>query len=193
MPLGVGQRRDPVAVDGLVLADVDVARIVADVQIGQVGNVAKVLVLAARHDLGVAKDLGLLVGFLGPVASDDVVRLAVGGEVHEHRGKQQAVAALEEQDLVVVRNPHELAQIGLGGLDDVGEGGRSMAHLHDGHTGILILQHLVGCLLQHWLGQNCRAGGEIVNSCHRWFPSHHLEFATPYGDVDSDDNTSLLI
>ena len=77
--LGVGQRVVLRAVDGVVLADVEVVGILADGQVRAVGNVREVLVGRACHNVGVAKDLGLLIGLLGPVARDHEVCLAMRG------------------------------------------------------------------------------------------------------------------
>ncbi len=61
---------------------------------------------------------------LGPAARDDVIGLAIGGEVHEHRREEQrGAAALQEEHLkVVVGMDSKLAQIGLGLGDDLREG-----------------------------------------------------------------------
>ena len=164
--LGVGQLRELGAVDGVVLADVEVARVLADGQVGAVGDVREVLVGRARHRHGVAEDLRLLEGLLGPVAGDDVVGLAVGREVHEDRREEQRVAALREDDLVVIRDAHEVAQRGLGVVDDLLEDGRSVAHLHDAHAAAGVVEHLVRALPEDLLGQHGGTGGEVVHACH---------------------------
>ena len=52
--------------DGLVLADVDIVRIVGDVQIGAIGNVGVVLIGRGGNDLDFADLLGFGNGLLGP-------------------------------------------------------------------------------------------------------------------------------
>ena len=51
-------------------------------------------------------------------------------QVHGHRGELQAVAALQEQNVVVLGNAHKVAQVGFGSVDDALEGGGAMAHFH---------------------------------------------------------------
>ena len=164
--LGVRQRVDAIAIHGLVLADVDEGGVIANVEVGEIGNPREVIALAVDEQLGVTQDLGLLVSLLGPAARDDVIGLAIGGEVHEHRREEQRVATLQEEHLVVVRNGQQLAQIGLGLGDDLREGRRTMTHLHDGHAGALVIEHLARRLLQDLLGEYRRTGGEVVHACH---------------------------
>ena len=73
-------------------------------------------------------------------------------------------AALDEQNLVVVGNAHQLAQIGLGLVDDLLEHLGAVAHLHDAHTAAAVVHHLVADLLQHRLRHHGGAGGEIEST-----------------------------
>ena len=52
------------------------------------------------------------------------------------------LAALEEEDLIVIRDMEELFKVLLGVLEDLVEHLRSVTHLHDGHTGSLIVGDL---------------------------------------------------
>ena len=119
MALGVGQLVPRHAVDRLVLADVDVIGVFGDIQIGAVGNIGIVLVLAGSGDDDLADLLGFRDGLLGPCAGLDVDGLAVLHEVHGDHRELQRCTALNEQDLVVVGNAHEVAQILLGLVDDL--------------------------------------------------------------------------
>ena len=64
LALGVGQMEIGGAVDGLVLADIDVICVVGDVQIGAVRDVGEVLVRGGGDDLHLTVLLGLLDGLL---------------------------------------------------------------------------------------------------------------------------------
>ena len=106
------------AVDGLVLADVDVVGIAAELQLVHVGDIGEVAVLARGYATCVTEDLCLLEGLLRPRAGNDVVGLAVQHEVHGNCRELLGSATLQEQDMVVVGDAHELTQVSLGFLDD---------------------------------------------------------------------------
>ena len=166
LALGVRQRVELRAVDGVVLADVDVVGVFGHRQVGAVGNVGERLVLAGGDGARVAVDLGFLEGLLRPRARDDVVRHAVLHEVHRHGSELLRRAALQEQHAVVVGDAHELAKVGFGRLDDVRERGRAVAHLHDRHAGARVVEHL-GCgLLEHLLRQNRGTCRKVVHPAH---------------------------
>ncbi|WP_230417529.1 hypothetical protein [Paraburkholderia polaris] len=40
----------------------------------------------------------------------------------------------------------------------------AMAHFHHAHATALPIEHLVGCLTQHFFGHGCWAGGEIKDA-----------------------------
>ena len=162
--LGVGQLVPGHAVDGLVLADVHIVGVLGDVQIGAVGDIAVILILGGGgyDDLAVLLSLGN--GLLGPRAGLDVHGLAVLHQVPRHSGELQGSAALDEQHLVVVGDVHQLAQIGLGLVDDLLEHLGAMAHLHDAHTAAAVVHHLVADLLQHGLRHHGGTGGEIKST-----------------------------
>ena len=158
------------AVDGVVLADVDVIGIRADGQVGAVGDVGEGLVGGAGDRLGVDEACGLLIGLLGPLACDDVVGLArgprQGAEVQRNGGELLGCAALQEQDLVIPGYSGKGAEIGLGLVEDGLEDGGAMAHLHDGLAGAPVIGHLRGALGEDLLGKDGGACGEVVDTCH---------------------------
>ena len=161
MALGVGQLVPSGAVDGLVFADVDIIAVVGDVQIAAIGDVGEVLILGGGDDVHLAEFLGLGNGLLGPCAGFHIAGLTVLHEVHGHHGELHGAAALNEQDLVVVRDVHQLAQVGLGLVGDLLEHLGAVAHLHDAHTAATVVHHLVPDLLQHGLRHHSGTGGEI--------------------------------
>ena len=70
------------AVDGFVLADVNVVGVFSNGKIGAIGNVGEVAVFTRRDALCVAEELSLLECFLRPRARNDVVCLAIEHHVH---------------------------------------------------------------------------------------------------------------
>ena len=163
---GFGQLGVTVAVNGLVLADVDVIGIGAEREAVDVGHVGEVLVLGTGDAAGVAVELGLLEGLLRPVARHDVVGNLVLHEVHGDGRELLRGAALQEQHAVVVGDVHEVADVLLCGLDDALERGGAVRHLHHGHASALIIEHFRGGGGQHLLGEHCRTGREIVHASH---------------------------
>ena len=77
---------------------------------------------------------GFLIGVVGKVAGDGVVRLAGFHQVHRDSRELGRRAALQEQDLVVLRDGEHAAKRRLGFLDDAVIYLRSVTHLHDGHA-----------------------------------------------------------
>ena len=108
--------------------------------------------------------LGFGIGFFAPSAGDDVIRHAVLHQVHGDHGELQGSAALDEKDLIVVGDVHQLPQVRFSlvhdGLKDLG----AVAHFHDAHAGTFVVEHLGGDLLQHRFGQHAGACGEIVDT-----------------------------
>ena len=164
MTLGVGELVPGDAVDGFILADVDIVGIGGNVQIGAVGNVAVVLILGGggHDDFAVLFSLGN--GLLGPGAGFDIHGLTVLHQVPGNGGELQGGAALDEQDLVVVGNVHQVAQVGLGLVDDLLEDLGAMAHLHDAHAAAAVVHHLVTDLLQNGFRHHGGAGGEVKSA-----------------------------
>ena len=152
------------AVNGLILADVDVVGVVGNIEIGAVGNVAVVLILGGGgHDeFAVLFSLGN--GLLGPSAGLDVHGLAVLHQIPCHSGELQGGAALDEQNLVIVGNVHQITQIGLGLVDDLLKDLGTMAHLHDAHTAATVVHHFVADLLQNGFRHHSGAGGKVKSA-----------------------------
>ena len=161
MALGVGEIVPRDAVDGLVLADVDVIGVLGNVQIGAVGDIGVVLILGGSGDDDLADLLGFLDGFLGPGTGLDVDGLAVLHEVHGDHGELQGGAALDEEDFIIVGDAHEIAQILLGFVDDLLENRGTMAHFHDAHAAAAVVHHFVADLLQHGFRHHRGTGGEV--------------------------------
>ena len=161
MTLGVGQLFPRHAVDGFVLADVDIVGVFRNVQIGAVGNVGVVLVLGGRGDDDLADLLRLGDCLLGPCAGLNVDSLAVLHEVHRNHGELQRCAALNEQNFIVVGDTHQIAQILLGFVNDLLEHGGAMRHLHDAHTAAAVVHHLVADFLQNRLRHHGRTGRKV--------------------------------
>ena len=90
----VGQLVVHGAVDGLVLADVDVVGVVGQLEGAHVGHVAEVLVLGGGDAAGIAEDLRFLERLLRPRAADDVVGHLVLHEVHGDHRELRGRAAL---------------------------------------------------------------------------------------------------
>ena len=164
LPLGVGQVKVGGAVDGLVFADVYVVGVVRNVQIGAVGDVGEVLVGGGGRDLHLAVLLGLGDGLFGPGAGLHVAGQAVFHQVHGHHGELHRAAALNEEDLVVVGNAHELAQVGLGLVTDLLEHLGAVTHLHDAHAAAPVVQHLRGNFLKNGLRHHGGSCGEVIRA-----------------------------
>ena len=162
--LGVGQLVPGNAVDSLVLADVDIVRIVGDVQIGAIGNVGVVLIGRGGNDLDFADLLGFGNGLLRPSTGLDVASNAVLHQVHGNHGELQGSAALDEEDLVVVRNVHQIAQVLLRLVDDLLIDLGAVGHFHDAHAGTSVVHHLVTDFFQYCLGHGRRTGGEVISA-----------------------------
>src|SRR5205814_2096315 len=84
---------------------------------------------------------------------------------HRYHRELQARASLEEQDLVVGRNPGERPHVRFAALDDVVEGLRAVADLEDRHADARQLQKVALRFLEDLDGKNGRTGGEIMNAC----------------------------
>ena len=133
----VGQIVPLGAEDGVVLGDVDIVDVIAEV--------------LARH-------LG------GEVARHDVVRATLLQKIEGDRLELRGRAALEKEHFILVGDVHQLAHEGdafvVDGLVDLA----AVAELHDAHAGAFIIRDLPACLFQHLQGEHAGACGEIVNS-----------------------------
>ncbi len=150
--------------DGLVFADVHIVRILRNVQITAVGDVAEITVLAGGNHVDFAVLFGFGNGFLGPSASLHVAGHAVLHQVHGDHGELEGCAALDEQDPVVVGDVHQVPQVLLSLVDDLLVDRGAVAHFHDAHTGAPVVHHLVPDLLQDRLGHGGRAGRKVIRT-----------------------------
>ena len=130
------------AVDGVVHADVDIVCILIHRKVRAVRNIGEGPVLAGGNGIRRTEHLGLFPGLLCPLAGDDVITYPVLHQVHRHHGKLHVTAALDEKYFIIIRNIHEIPKVLFRLIDDILEIFRSMAHLHNGLTAVLVLQHL---------------------------------------------------
>ena len=158
--------------DGFVFADVNIVRIFPDGQIGAVGQIREVFVLRGGDANHIPEFLGFLKSFLAPGTGDNVVGDAVFHQIHGQHGKLQGSTALNEQNLVIVGNVHQLPQIRfrfvIDGLENLG----AVGHFHHGHTGAAVIEHFIPDFLQNGDGHGGRAGGEIVAAIVHWHYLH---------------------
>ena len=172
MTLGVGQLVPSGAVNGLILADVDVVAILGNVEVTAIGDVGEALVGGRGDDLHLTVLLCLGDGLLGPHARLHIAGLAVLHQVDGHHGELHRTAALNEQHLIVIGDTHQLAQVSLGLLGDLHKSLVAVAHLHHGHAGAAIVHHLIADLLQHGLGHHSGACRKVKRTIvlHKNFP-----------------------
>ena len=108
---------------------------------------------------------GLLIGQVGEVAGDGVVRPpCFADEVQRNGGELAGGPGLKKQDAVVLRDVHQPAQLVLGLLEDVHKYLRSVAHLHHGHAGAPIIGDLRSGPLQYGQREDRWSGGKVVDA-----------------------------
>ena len=130
--------------DGLVGGVVDIVRVRTELELILGRGSAEAALLGVGRDVDRAVALGLFDGLLGPGAGVEVVRpCAAAQQVHRHHGELGRGPALEEQDLVVVRDLQELAQVGLGLGGDGHELLAPVAHLGHAHAALAPLQQFL--------------------------------------------------
>ncbi|MPM96081.1 hypothetical protein SDC9_143238 [bioreactor metagenome] len=170
MALGVGQLVIGQAVDGFVFADINIVRVVGNVQIGTVRHIGEVLVGGGGDHLHLAEFLGLGNRLFGPGAGFHIAAHAALEQIHGHHGKLQRAAALHKQNLIVVGNAHQFLQVVLGSGQNFLENLGPVAHLHDAHAAAAVVHHFGGDLLQNRFRHHSGAGGKIVGTS----VLHHL-------------------
>jgi len=149
--------------DGLVVAVVDISSIGAE---------GLPLALLSNTTLGGVRDvvdspvaLGLLGSLLGPGAGDDVVSLLlVAKKVHGDGRELVSGSTLVEEDLVVLGDGKDLAEVSLSLLDDLLIGRAAVAHLHHTHTTTVVVQHLLSSLAENRLGEDGGTSREVVHA-----------------------------
>ena len=102
------------AIDGLVFTNVDVIGVRIHLQLGHIRHVAEIVVGRIAQNASIAEALRLLVGLFAPRAAHDIFGKTATHQVQRHHGELRRATALQEQHLIVVRNAHEVAQIGFG-------------------------------------------------------------------------------
>ena len=159
----------------------DIVRVGTEVVSRQARDIGVVLILGGGDDLDVAVLCSLLGCLLGELTGNNVVSLAGAGEqVICYRGKLCGGSALEEEDLIVIGNAHDLAEISLSGLNYFLVVRRSMTHLHYGHTGVAVANKL-GCgTLENRKRKHRRSCGKIVDSVHSSDHSFSVKYNTYY-------------
>ena len=152
------------AVDGVVRADVEVIRVRTDVQLALRRHMVEVGLLGGERNVDVAELDRFLICVVRKVAGDGVIRLAGLHQVHRDGRELGRRAALQEQDLVVLRDGEHAAQRRLGLLDDAVIYLGAVTHLHDGHAGALVVQHFGRTSLEDGHRKHGRASGKIVDT-----------------------------
>ena len=100
----------------------------------------------------------------GEIAGDDIVGRASLGKIQRKSREHTGRAALQEQDLIVVRNIHDLAQILLSIADDLVIHLGTVAHLHDGHSAAFIVQHILLGFQKYLFRKHGRTCGKVIDS-----------------------------
>ena len=170
MALGIGKGMELGAVDGVVLADIDVIGILGNVQIGAVRDIGKGLVFGRSHLDSFTVFAGFLPCLLGPLARYDVGCLLILHQVHGNGCELGPCAALQEQDLVIVGDLKQVSQVSFGFLDDAVIDFAAMAHFHDRHAASAVVKHFVRSFLQNFNGKHSRSCRKIINTCHLIVP-----------------------
>jgi len=155
------------AFDGVVVADVEVIRIL--VGANDFRQVGPLLVFGRTNDIAGAELGSGFNGFLRPLTGQREVGLLVDGhEVERQHVELEARAALQKQDVVIVRHTQHFANQRFAAIDDGFVRLGTVRHFHHGLTGALVIEHLGSSLLQNRFRQNRRAGGKVVNAGHRY-------------------------
>ena len=164
MTLGIGQLVPGHAVDGLVFADVHIVRVLRDIQIVTIRDIAEIAVLAGGGHVDFAILFGLGDGLLGPGSGLHVAGHAVLHQVHGDHGELEGCAALDEQDLVVVGDAHQVTQVLLGFVDDLLVDRGAVAHFHNGHTRAVVIDQMLAHPIEHFGRKRPGSRRKIINS-----------------------------
>ena len=153
------------AIDGVICAVIKVACLRIQLQFTLGGNIGVVPVGRGGGQIDLAVLLSFFVSDVGKVAGHRIVRFAcLADQVHGDGGELGGSAALEEQDLIILRNIHQTAEPLLGLVKNVLEYLGAMTHLHDGHPTAVVIGDLGTCFLQHLQRKHGRACGKIINT-----------------------------
>ena len=94
MSLGVGKGLKLGAVDGIIFTDVDIIRILGNVQIGAIRDVREGLVCRGSHLYCFTVDLSFLISLLRPLTCNNVGSLLILHQIHGNHGKLLASSTL---------------------------------------------------------------------------------------------------
>ena len=135
------------AEDGVVVADMEIGSIIAELDFLLSRDVLEVDILAGSGYIAAAQDFSLLVCLAGEAAGQNVVAaLLSGSKVQGNHIKLHAGTALHEQYLVVISQPHQLKDISLCLVVHRIVCLGAVADFQDGHAGVLEIQKLCLCL-----------------------------------------------
>ena len=152
------------AVNRVVEADVDVVRIRAELKLFLARNAAEVFSLTRPGNIYGAVFFGFLGCLAGEIAGYHIICLVVFvHQVKRYAGELQRSASLHEDDLIVVWNPHHLAQLSFRLHNNVVKHLRTMAHLHYGHAAAFKVDEVIPRAFEHFNRKHRGAGGKIVD------------------------------
>ena len=154
------------SIDRIIFTDINIIRVLGNRKVGAVRDIRISLILRGSDPVDLSVLFCLLSRLFRPLSSDDIIRRSVLHQVHRDHGKLLGSATLQKQHLIVVRNPHQFPQIRLRACDDLLIGLGTVAHLHHGHAGSSVVQHLVCCFLKHFLRQYRRPRRKVIYSAH---------------------------
>ena len=126
----------------MVHADVEIVRILVKGRRIQFGDVGESLVSAGSDHIALPIAGRLGVSFLCPLAGQNKISFpAFIHQVQRDHGKLGGSAALQKQNFVIVRDVQGLAKQSLTAVYNLFVLFRSMAHLHNGLPGSVVVQH----------------------------------------------------
>lgn len=161
--LNVGQKVD--ALNGLVAGPVNISCVRAKAEIAKIGHVGVVVVLSVIDQIDVKTAVSSFPCFLAPFTGHDVVAdFAIAQQVHRNHRVLHAGAALQKQNLVVVRHLHQRSEIIDGCVVNVIIVFATVTEFQDGHSGALIVEHVIPNLFEDLNGQGAGSGREIVDA-----------------------------
>jgi hypothetical protein len=143
--------------DCFVGGNVQVGRTFGQVQFVNGGNAGRDFFAAVSGNIDVAEQFTFLDGFGSPCTGIGIVgRLAFAEQVHRDEGKLGGCPSGHEQHAVAFRNVEKFFDIGDGFVVHSGIFLAAVAHFHDGHAGVLVVDQFRLCLFEDLLRQRRR-------------------------------------